>query len=890
MRNEALRQARVQRNWTQSTLAAQLNTSRITVVRWEQGKTVPSLYFREQLCALFKMTAQELGLEQPSLKSHQSHIWYVPAERSPFFTDRETVLRCLSTALWEDPANAASHIQIISGPAGIGKTQVALEYAHRFRKLYSSIIWLHVETFEIFLADLTRLAEILQLPAIYEHNRLQAVQGLRMWLEMASNWLVIFDNVEEFAVVHELLPVSRCKGHVLITTRTQATGRLNNRFVLKEMDADEGALLLLRRAKLLPLHHDLAQVSPEQRTLARELCEQLGGFPLALDQAGSYIEETGCGLAGYVERFQRRCSVLLSWRGNTPGNYSFSMTATVLLAREKAARRSAVALDLLHLCAFLYPTDIPEQLITRGAPHLGSRIQKAVADLLSLDEAFAALNASSLLRRNAETRVLHMHRLVQSIIRDQLELQTQYVWVERALQALHYVFPASGYHERVLWPLCELLLPHILTCIGHVECLPPGKHQERVRDTGASLLLKAASYLLEQARHHEAEAFLKRALDLCALEDGSVYVRSILVLRTMALLYQKLGNYTRAEALVRQILFNQQRELAEDDLSIAQTLITLAQLSGWQGKYADAEKFAHQALQSYQQAGDHDRYEMTEVFTTLAQISIWTGRYQIAVSWATRSLDIIEKTLGSDHPSLAGVIHSMAIASWEQGNYEQAEKLFQRAFGIWKHTLGPEHPFTGYPLHNQALLCKVRGEYQQAEELFWRVFQLWEQTFGPNHPERADPLKNLGEVYLLQQRYEEAEHVLQQALEIYQQSFGQEHPHMAVPWNILAAIAAEQEDYERAERLYQQSCQLCKQKLDQEHPYRAMALHGLGRLYMKRSMDMQAKFFFQQALTIRIHTLGMLHPDTQLTRELYQSLLTDHHEGEPIAVQDSVNQ
>lgn len=890
MRNEALRQARVQRNWTQSTLAAQLNTSRITVVRWEQGTTVPSLYFREQICALFKMTAQELGLEQPSLRSHQSHIWYVPAERSPFFTDRETVLRCLSTTFWEDPASAADHTQIISGPAGIGKTQVALEYAHRFRKLYSSIIWLRVETFEVFIADLTRLAEILQLPAIYEHNRLQAIQGLRMWLEVASNWLVIFDNVEEFTVVHELLPVSRCKGHVLITTRTQATGRLNNRLVLKEMDADEGALLLLRRAKLLPPQHDLAQVSAEQRTLARELCEQLGGFPLALDQAGSYIEETGCGLAGYMERFQRRCSVLLSWCGNTSGNYSFSMTATVLLAREKAARRSAVALDLLRLCAFLHPADIPEQLITRGAPYLGSRIQKAVADLLSLDEAFAALNASSLLRRNAGTRVLHMHRLVQGIIRDQLELHAQYVWVERALQALQCVFPAGSYHERVLWPLCELLLPHILSCIGHVECLPPGRHQERVRDTGASLLLKAASYLLEQARHDEAEAFLKRALDLCAQEDGSVYLRSILVLRTMALLYQQLGNYSNAEALIRQILCNQQRELAEDDLSIAHTLITLAQLSGRQGKYVDAEKFAHQALHIYQQAGDQDSYEITEVFTTLAQISIWTGRYQIAGSWAARSLDIIERTMGYDHPSLAEVIHSMAIAFWEQGNYEQAEKLFQRAFGIWKQTLGPDHPFTGYPLHNQALLCKVRGEYQQAEELFWHVFQLWEHAFGPNHPERADPLKNLGEVYLLQQRYGEAEHVLQQALEIYQQSFGQEHPQMAVLLNILAAVAAEQGDYERAERLYRQSCQLCTHYVDQEHPYRAMALHGLGRLYMKQNMEIQAKYYFQQALTIRIKTLGTLHPDTQRSRELYQSLLTGHHEAEPTALQNVVNQ
>jgi hypothetical protein len=278
------------------------------------------------------------------------------------------------------------------------------------------------------------------------------------------------------------------------------------------MDTDQSVLLLLRRAKLLPLQDDLTHVPLHQYILVTRLCQELGGLPLAIDQAGSYIEETGCGLAGYLERFERRCSVLLSWRGKNPGGYPLSVTATLLTAQERVGQQSPVAAELLRLCLFLCPENIPERLITHGADHLGPLIQEVAADLLSLDEAFAILNASALLRRDPETNLLTMHRLVQKVLRDQLAEEIQQEWIERVLNALHALLPLHPSREVAIWPLCELLLPHILNCIEQVERLTKGRQHAQMVSACSILLLKAADYLFGRARHQEAESLLHRYL------------------------------------------------------------------------------------------------------------------------------------------------------------------------------------------------------------------------------------------------------------------------------------------------------------------------------------------------------------------------------------------
>src|SRR5260370_1350407 len=101
-----------------------------------------------------------------------------------------------------------------------------------------------------------------------------------------------------------------------------------------------------------------------------QISEELGGLPLALDQAGAYIEETQCSLSDYLKRYCTRRTTMLNRRGNSSHDYPASVATTWSLSFEQVEMRSTAAANLLRLCAFLAPDAIPEEMIIKGAPHL----------------------------------------------------------------------------------------------------------------------------------------------------------------------------------------------------------------------------------------------------------------------------------------------------------------------------------------------------------------------------------------------------------------------------------------------------------------------------------------------------------------------------------------
>ena len=109
----------------------------------------------------------------------------------------------------------------------------------------------------------------------------------------------------------------------------------------------------------------------------------------------------------------------------------------------------------MRLCAFLAPDAIPEELIVEGAAHLGPVLQPVAADRNRLNEALAALLKYSLLRRDVTTHTFTIHRLVQAVILDELDEETQHHWAERVVRAVRQVFP---FDEPAPWPRASAIL------------------------------------------------------------------------------------------------------------------------------------------------------------------------------------------------------------------------------------------------------------------------------------------------------------------------------------------------------------------------------------------------------------------------------------------------
>src|SRR5207253_1352979 len=365
-----LKREREQRGWTQSELAERTGTTQINVSRWENGVTTPSPYYRQRLGELFGKSIQELGLIPESSEERTAEIttfsdtpdlhistppppiWNAPHRRNPFFTGREDILIHLYTILRSSKAAALTQAQAISGLGGIGKTQIAVEYAYRYRDHYQAIFWINASTRDALSADFVMLAALLDLPEQLEQDQDIVVRAVKRWLTTHTHWLLILDNTDNLEMIVDFLPVHGT-GDVLLTTRLQALGTVAQHIEVEKMVPDEGVMFLLRRTKVLTPGTTLDQVPKEKQALATEIVMALDGLPLALDQAGAYIEETRCGLSRYLDLYGTRRKELLLRRGRFPIDHPDSVAATWSLSFQQVEQESLVAADLLRLFAFL---------------------------------------------------------------------------------------------------------------------------------------------------------------------------------------------------------------------------------------------------------------------------------------------------------------------------------------------------------------------------------------------------------------------------------------------------------------------------------------------------------------------------------------------------------
>src|SRR6266568_1480584 len=384
-----------------------------------------------------------------------------------------------------------------------GKTQTAVEYAYRYREEYQFILWVQANTAETLLANFVTLAKLLKLPEKDAREQQITVQAVKHWLEAHSGWLLIFDNADELGMLRDYLPEGN-KGHVLLTTRAQAMGGLARKIELDTMEVEEGAELLLRRAEKIAHDAALGSASMTERAAALDIVQAMDGLPLALDQAGAYLEETGESLSNYLRIYQKQQAELLKRRGGLVPDHP-SVATTWSLAFENVERANPAAIELMNLCAFLAPDGIPEELIMESAPYLGPVLEPVAADRARLNAALAELLKYSLVRRNTTAQTLSIHRLVQAVIKDEMDEETQRQWAERVVRAAGHVFP---FDEPAPWPRSQRYLPHALVCEELI------KQWDTTLDEAAALLNNAGFYLKNRGQYREAEPLLEYALSL----------------------------------------------------------------------------------------------------------------------------------------------------------------------------------------------------------------------------------------------------------------------------------------------------------------------------------------------------------------------------------------
>lgn len=199
----------------------------------------------EEVAEIMDKSLRSIG-EKLLIPGESEPIWRVPQRRNPNFTGRESVLSKLADDL--NSGQPATWIQTISGLGGIGKTQIALEYAYRYRFRYDAVWWLRAEEEDTFAADYANFAKAADLPEKDAHDEQIIIDAVRSWLEQKRKWLFIFDNAREPEDILDYLP-DESTGHVLITSRHQAWRKLGSSTNIDIWSRSESVDFLFKRAK-----------------------------------------------------------------------------------------------------------------------------------------------------------------------------------------------------------------------------------------------------------------------------------------------------------------------------------------------------------------------------------------------------------------------------------------------------------------------------------------------------------------------------------------------------------------------------------------------------------------------------------------------------------------
>jgi hypothetical protein len=467
------------------------------------------------------------------------------------------------------------------GMPGVGKTQAAVEFAHRHRDEYQVVFYLNAQSSSTFTADVTDTAARLGLPLFDDADSGAVRKELLHWMQDNSGWLAIVDNGEDPREFQDLLTTGR-KGHLLLITRDPSIRSLVPGLEVEKLKPEVGAWLFLRQANLLHGERKLDHVKAEYREPALSISREMDGLALAIDQASAFVLETQCSPGQYLDLYKTEGVELRRRRGDQPASHPDSVSATFSIAFRRLGESSPAAADLMRFCAFLSGDSIPVALLATGAPGMGPGLSALASSELARLEAISRAQRLSLIRHDPDARSLSVHRLVQDVLRDEMEGRSRKLWTNRVVRAVAYAFPRV---DPANWHLCDQLLPHALFCARRI-------HELRLKSLVPALMLNnAALYLEARGRYTEAEPLLRLSLSVHERLERREPTSEAQTRDYLGTVLYRLGRYDEAELLLHQAMVDFAGSAADADTGrAAANLNNLGLLYQAKRRFRDAEQ------------------------------------------------------------------------------------------------------------------------------------------------------------------------------------------------------------------------------------------------------------------------------------------------------------
>ncbi|MEU4237191.1 FxSxx-COOH system tetratricopeptide repeat protein [Actinoplanes sp. NPDC026619] len=626
-------------------------------------------------------------------------IWNV-RRRNPAFTARERELARLRERLC---SGERALVQALHGIGGVGKTELAVEYAHLFGNEYDLVWWIPSERPESIGDHLAALAAAAGVAEIGTPTPV-ALDAIHRHLRGQARWLLIFDNAESRDDLASWLPSG--PGHLIITSRNPAwTG------VAEPVSVD----LFARRESVALLHTYLPGVGTEDMD---RLAEALGDLPLAITQAAELLTGTHLPVDTYLTDLRRNTAGLLR-EGQPPAGYPMPLGAAVAVAAQRLADEDAAAGQLLALCAHLGPEPIPADLFTARPDLLAGPLGDVAQREVAFGRAIAQLSRFGLARVTSTGPLFH--RLTQAVLRDtDLDPDGHRGTVEKLLVAARpqdATAPAD-------WPRWKLLLPHVLARD------PAGTENHDLR----WLAIEAVNYLHSRGDMRAALPLAEQLHTAWRRRLGPDETIVLAAAGSLAANYRRVDRYQEARDLDDDGLTRRRRLHGEDaaaTLATAHNLVVDLSLLGEQQRALRLSKDTLARMRSV--LGD-DHPHALRAADTVAALLFRTGQIQPALDLSEDTLAKQRQILGVDNPSTLISAASLVALLFAADEYDRAFPLGHDTLTRRRQALGDNHPDTLTSADHLAAVLVGLGRYDEARALAMDTHARLRQVLGDDHP------------------------------------------------------------------------------------------------------------------------------------------------------------
>ncbi len=528
---------------------------------------------------------------RPRFPARLPAVWQV-APHNPHFTGRTAELNHLAASL---AAQATVTVQSVHGLGGVGKTQLATEYAHTHATSYDIIWQLTAEEPAALAGQFTTLATRLGLQPATDTDTLQA--QIRDHLRTTGhNWLLMFDNAEDPRHLQPWLPGGPLApgvcGHVLITSRRGGFSVLGRVMDLDVIPGADALALLRTRVPALTQHTGEA------------IAEELGHLPLALEQAAAYLDLSQMPPGDYLGLLRTRPDEMA--RRGRAGTREETMATLWDLSLDRLTRHDPAARQLASICAYLAPDPIPPGLFTTHPDLLPEPLADAAADPLAFTDALTVLLDYSIAKRGPTG--ITLHRLTQAALRTRHPSQDPGTPpaskppapqtgpgshpLATAVRLLREDAPGQITGAPQHWPRWAVLLPHVLAATTHASTPDTAADQ----DATAWLLDRAAAYLRIHAQLNDARRLQERALAITEATYGPDHPTVATRLNNLATILQDLGQPGQAQPLQERALAIDEATSCPDHPEVATDLNNLATILRDLGQPGQAQPLQERAL------------------------------------------------------------------------------------------------------------------------------------------------------------------------------------------------------------------------------------------------------------------------------------------------------